>query len=132
MDFVQFYPKALWATPGTPLHFLVPFRSWYLASFEDPFFSANYHAPWFEASVWVELLVQFPTAVYLIYKLSSVKPSTGPVELAGLVYAIATSICSGSCLAEVLSMGPEVLSAEKRTSLIFGTYGPYCVIRKYL
>ncbi|KAI9152115.1 hypothetical protein HJFPF1_09339 [Paramyrothecium foliicola] len=128
LDFVQFYPKALWATPGAPLHFLVPFRSWYVAFSEDPFFAAEHHAPWFEASVYVELLIQFPCAAYLIYNLASGKPSSGVTELAGLVYAVATSVCSGMCLSEVWSMGPEVVSAEKRTSLLFGTYGPYCVI----
>jgi hypothetical protein len=130
LEFVQFYPRALWANPGSPLHFLVSFRTWYVAFSEDPFFAAGNDAPWFHATVYVELLIQMPCALYVVSKLASGAPTTGATELASLVYGVATTICSTACLFEVAGMGPDVLSAEKRTSLLLGTYGPYCVIRE--
>lgn len=130
LDFVEFYPRALYASPSAPLHFLLPFRSFYVASTGDPFYAAAEHAPWFAAFLYVELLAQFPLALYLVARLASRQRLAGPAELAGLAFACLTSMGSAACCAELYSMGPETLADEFRARILYGTYLPYAVVRE--
>lgn len=79
----------------------------------------------------IEIFVQFPLAIYIVRNLAAKKPSSGPVELAGLVYGCLTAMSSVACIAELLEMGPELVSEEHKRNLVWGTYFPYALIRKF-
>ncbi|KPM46012.1 hypothetical protein AK830_g440 [Neonectria ditissima] len=128
LDFVPFYPKSLYAAPSAPLHFLVSVRSIYLATSGDPFFAAAGHAPWFQAFLYVEALAQFPLAAYLVSRLASRKPTSGPAELAALAFGCLTAMGSVACCAELWAMGPDVVKDEHKAKLFYGTYLPFVVI----
>lgn len=133
LDLVAFYPKALWQPAGAPLHFLVGVRANYLAYSGDPFFStssAAHSAPWFQAFLYVEGLVQFPLAAVLVSKLASTRRIDGVAELAGLAFGCLTFMGSVACCYELLHMGPGEVAPQKKASLLYGTYLPFVVIRK--
>ncbi|KAH0491820.1 hypothetical protein TgHK011_003228 [Trichoderma gracile] len=134
LDLVSFYPKSLYAHPSSPLHFLLTLRKFYVSSTGDPFFfaqdsSSSYtHQPWFEIFLAIEGLVQLPLAAYLVSQLASRKPTSGPAELAGLAFGCVTFMGAAACCAELWHMGEEVVSAEKKGALLYGTYLPFAVI----
>lgn len=130
LDLVAFYPKSLWEAPSAPLHFLVALRQTYVASSGDPFFAQESHDPWFQIFLYIEGLVQFPLAAYLVYQLASTKPTAGPTELAGLAFGCVTAMGAAACCAEVWHMGPDVLSEKHKPSLLYGTYLPFSIVRK--
>lgn len=79
----------------------------------------------------IEIFVQFPLAIYIVRNLAAKKPSSGPVELAGLAYGCLTAMSSVACVAELLEMGPELVSEDHKRNLVWGTYFPYALIRKF-
>lgn len=131
LDLRHFYPESLWRDPSSPLHFLVTIRQKHVASSGDPFFASEHHAPWFEGFIWIELLVQFPLSVYLVYKLASGKPTTPATELAGLAFGCVTCMGSVACCFELAAMGPTLVDPAKKPTLLYGTYLPFALIRKY-
>ncbi|KAF4345014.1 hypothetical protein FBEOM_1094 [Fusarium beomiforme] len=128
LEFADFYPDFIYSAPSAPLHFLVGVKETYNYYSGDPFFAGKFHGAWFRSFVYVEIFVQFPLAIYLARNLASKKPSSGPVELAGLVYGCLAATSSIPCVAELLEMGPELVSADKKPNLIWGTYFPYALI----
>ncbi|KAL7948595.1 transmembrane protein 6/97 [Trichoderma barbatum] len=128
LDLVAFYPKALYQSPSSPLHFLLSLRSWYVSSSGDPFFAQDSHQPWFEIFLYIEGLVQLPLAAYLVSQLASSKATSGPAELAGLAFGSVTFMGSAACCFELLHMGDDMVSADKKASLLYGTYLPFVVI----
>lgn len=135
LDLVSFYPKALYAHPSSPLHFLLTLRNFYVSSTGDPFFAQDSpHQPWFDIFLCIEALVQLPLAAYLVSQLasSSNKPTSGPAELAGLAFGCVTFMGAAACCAELWHMGEDVVSADKKGPLLYGTYLPFAVIRKFL
>ncbi|KEY66310.1 hypothetical protein S7711_02772 [Stachybotrys chartarum IBT 7711] len=128
LDLVAFYPKSLWEAPSAPLHFLVALRQTYVASSGDPFFAQESHDPWFQIFLYIEGLVQFPLAAYLVYQLASTKPTAGPTELAGLAFGCVTAMGAAACCTEVWHMGPDVLSEKHKPSLLYGTYLPFSIV----
>ena len=131
MDLVSFYPAFLWQEPTAPLHFLITLRKTYISSTGDPFFS-NQQQPWFAAFLWIELLLQFPLAAFLVFKLARSSALDGSGELAGLAFGCLTFMGSAACCAELWYMGSDVVSAEKWGSLFYGTYLPFVIIRKFV
>ena len=130
LDLVPFYPKALWHNASAPLHGLISLRSWWAATSGDPYFAQLTHEPWFEVFLYVEGLVQLPLTAYLVWKLASLKPTTGPTELAGLAYGCVTAMGALACCFDIWHMGPDRLAEKHRTQLFWGTYLPFFVIRK--
>ncbi|OAQ87410.1 NADH:flavin oxidoreductase/NADH oxidase [Purpureocillium lilacinum] len=134
LDLVAFYPKFLYARSSAPLHFLIAIRRLYIRNTGDPFFSvtptAAPHSPWLQAFLWVELFVQFPLAVYLVWRLSSSRwrRTSVFVELAALVFSCLTFMGSVACCAELWSMSFIKLSAKKKSSLFWFTYLPFAII----
>ncbi|KAI6767388.1 hypothetical protein HG530_005397 [Fusarium avenaceum] len=129
LDFTEFYPTSLYASPKAPLHFLTIIRNTYLSLSGDPFYGEKFHGEWLHSLYYVELFVQFPFGAYVAWKLASKKPSSGATELAGLVFACLTAMGSVACVAELQSMGPELVSVEQKRNLAWGTYFPYALIR---
>lgn len=81
--------------------------------------------------MYIEALAQFPLAVYLVSQLaSSAGRTTGRTELAGLVFACLTAMGSVTCCYHLVQLGPEVVSEEKKTMLLYGEYLPFAIIRK--
>ncbi|KAK5991333.1 hypothetical protein PT974_09614 [Cladobotryum mycophilum] len=126
-------PKIPLANPQLPLHFLISLRKAYVSFSGDPFFAHdNTHAPFLQIFLYIEGLVQLPLAAYLVYQLASRKPTTGPTELAGLAFGCVTGMGSAACFYELLHMGPELVSEDKKASLVYGTYLPFLVIPSLL
>ncbi|OAA38846.1 hypothetical protein NOR_06499 [Metarhizium rileyi] len=128
VDLVPFYPNSLWQPPSSPLHSLVAFREWWTVQSGDPYFASYTHEPWFDAFLYVELLVQLPLTVYLACKLGSLKPTSGATELAALVYACVTSMGASTCCYDIWHMGVDKVSAENKSQLFWGTYLPFAAI----
>ncbi|RFU77348.1 hypothetical protein TARUN_4900 [Trichoderma arundinaceum] len=128
LDLVAFYPKSLYQAPSSPLHFLLSLRAFYVSSTGDPFFAHQSHQPWFEVFLYIEGLVQLPLAAYLVSQLASKKASSGPTELAGLAFGSVTFMGSAACCFELWHMGEDMVSAEKKGALLYGTYLPFAVI----
>ncbi|UKZ82575.1 hypothetical protein TrVFT333_010367 [Trichoderma virens FT-333] len=101
IDLVAFYPKELYQPPLPPPLPRLPPRLG---------------------------LVQFPLAAYLVYQLASTKATSGPAELAGLAFGSVTFMGSAACCFELLHMGDDMVSADKKGSLLYGTYLPFAVI----
>ncbi|ODA81124.1 hypothetical protein RJ55_04087 [Drechmeria coniospora] len=132
LDLVAFYPASLYATPSSPLHFLLSLRSVYVSASGDPYFAPSptaTHEPWFEMFLYVEGLVQLPLAAYMLWQLSSKTGTSGPAELAGLVFGCLTAMGAATCCFDLSQMGPERVGAGQKMVLIYGTYLPFAVIR---
>lgn len=74
--------------------------------------------------------MQLPLAAFLVLRLSSTKPSTGPAEIAALAFGCLTAMGSLACCFELDAMGPDVLEEDLKANLLYGTYGPFLVIRE--
>lgn len=130
LDFVAFYPSGLWRAPGSPLHFLVWVRQTYVAASADPYARDPTAFPWFEAMTYVELLSEFPLAVYLAYKLALRKPTDGPTELAALVFASLTAMTSGVVCFDLFHLSHDLVTPAQKNQLLWSAFGPYTVIRE--
>ncbi|KFG78191.1 hypothetical protein MANI_014153 [Metarhizium anisopliae] len=128
LDLVPFYPKFLWQSPSSLPHPLVSLRKWWTIQSGDPYFASCTHEPWFEAFLYVELLVQLPLTAYLAYKLGSMKPTSGATELAALAYACVTFMGATACAYDIWHMGADKVSVEHKPRLFWGTYLPFAII----
>ncbi|KAG4287383.1 hypothetical protein FPRO06_05035 [Fusarium proliferatum] len=127
IDFVPFYPQSLLQLRGSPFHFLVPFRQWYITAFSDPYYGIDNPGHFFEFLVYVELVVQLPLAIYLTRALLSKQGMSGSAELAGVVYGAVVSLCTAVVCNDMWYLGPDVITREAKQTLL-GTYLPYAVI----
>ncbi|KAH7258413.1 hypothetical protein FSOLCH5_007371 [Fusarium solani] len=128
LDFTPLYPDSLYGNPSAPFHFLTIIRDTYLTVSGDPFFGDKFVGDWFHGFLWLELLVQCPLAIYIVFQLSSKSPSSGPAELAGLAFGCLTGMGTVACVSELIPMGPELVSEEHKTNLLYGTYLPFLII----
>lgn len=127
---MPFYPKSLCQPTGSPLHFLVTYRNWYIRTMSDPYYHHNTAGHFFDFLVWVELLVQFPLALYLTRALLAKERLTGAGELAGNVYGITTGLCTAVVCHDMWYLGPEIITVEAKQVLLFAAYLPYAVLRE--
>lgn len=101
----------------------------------DPFFAHPQHEPWFQAMLYIEAAAQLPLAAFLVSRLwsargaSSSTRSSGALELAAVAFGSLTGMGSLTCAYHLQQLGPEVVSAQQKTSLLYGTYMPFAVIR---
>lgn len=75
--------------------------------------------------------MQLPLAAYLVSQLASKRATSGPAELAGLAFGSVTFMGAAACCFELLHMGDDMVSQDKKASLLYGTYLPFAVIRKF-
>ncbi|KAG6007328.1 hypothetical protein E4U21_006139 [Claviceps maximensis] len=129
LDIVPLLPKALCQPPSSPLHGLLSLRTWWATYSGDPYFASLTPEAWFHGFLYVEAFVQLPLMVYLVARLSA-KTTSGPTEMAGLVYGCITFMGSLACCFDIWHMGPERVGAEHWGKLFWGTYLPFCVIRE--
>ncbi|KAL5623654.1 hypothetical protein FOBRF1_002904 [Fusarium oxysporum] len=128
VDFVPFYPQSLCQPRGSPFHFLVAYRQWYITTMSDPYYDLDIPGHFFEFLVYVELVVQFPLALYLTHALLSKQRISGSGELAAVVYGAVTGLCTAIVCNDMWHLGPEVITHEAKQTLLFGAYLPYAVI----
>ena len=144
MDLVPLYPKALYQSPSSPLHFLLDLRALYTSLSHDPFCppissspstssSHGGHEPWFQSFVYLEAAVQFPLALYLVSTLASSSSSASNAkavrtELAALVFGSVTGTTSVACVYHLWSLAEDVLDAGSKAMLVYGEYLPFAVI----
>ncbi|KAM5367875.1 hypothetical protein ACJZ2D_009786 [Fusarium nematophilum] len=98
----------------------------------DPYYHDLAPGHFFEFLVWVELLVQFPLALYLTRALFTGKSLSGAGELAGNVYGLVTGLCTALVCHDMWHLGVEVISPQAKQSLLFGAYLPYAVIPLFM
>ncbi|KAF5007887.1 hypothetical protein FDECE_5802 [Fusarium decemcellulare] len=128
VDFVPFYPESLCQPSGSPLHFLVAYRQWYITTMADPYYNLDAPGHFFDFLVYVELIVQFPLALYLTRALLSKQRLSGAGELAAIVYGIVTGLCTAIVCNDMWHLGPDVISHRSKQTLLFGAYLPYAII----
>ncbi|KAJ3550206.1 hypothetical protein NM208_g108 [Fusarium decemcellulare] len=124
VDFVSFYPESLCQPSGSPLHFLVAYRQWYITTMADPYYNLDAPGHFFDFLVYVELIVQFPLALYLTRALLLKQQLSGAGELAAIVYGIVTGLCTAIVCNDMWHLGPDVISHESKQTLLFGAYLP--------
>lgn len=131
LDLVAFYPPSLYQPPSSPLHFLLTLRRAYVSYTADPFFAPSTpQPPWLRVFLALEGLVQLPLIIYLVRHLSRPRPTSGPVELAGLVLGCVNFMGAAACCSELWCMGEDLVTAEKKAQLLYGTYLPFAIVRK--
>ncbi|KAF5608144.1 hypothetical protein FPANT_594 [Fusarium pseudoanthophilum] len=127
IDAVPFYPQSLLQPRGSPFHFILAFRRWYITTFSDPYYDVDIPGHFFEFLVYVEVVVQFPLAIYLTRALLSEQRMSGSAELAGVVYGAVTALCTAVACNDMWYLGPEVITRDAKQTLL-GLYLPYAVI----
>ncbi|KAF4970225.1 hypothetical protein FSARC_2690 [Fusarium sarcochroum] len=132
VDFVPFYPQSLCQPSGSPFHFLVAYRQWYITTMSDPYYNLDTPGHFFEFLVYVELIVQFPLALYLTRGLLSKERLSGAGELATVVYGVVTGLCTAIVCNDMWHLGPEVITDEAKQMLLYGAYLPYAVIPVFM
>ena len=129
VDLVVFYPEWFYVPPNAPFHFLFQIRDWYKATYNDPFFS--HPPPWFEFFGLVEALGLFPFAVWSLWRFSKMdRGTTGPQELATLIFAFWYAMTTATCINDLFYWDPAIYSWDHKKSFIFEIYGPWLVWRE--
>jgi hypothetical protein len=128
MDFLPLYPAFLWKDPSAPLHFIYTFNRFIVELSGDPFARSPSSYPWFEAMTLIELVSQFPLAVYLIYKMLQKRPIDAPAEVAGLAFGCLNFMGSTITTFELWHMLPATFAPGQQNKLIYTEFGPYAVI----
>lgn len=129
VDFVPIYPQFLHQLPGSPMSYVVAYREWYIKTMADPYYTMDTPGHFFEFFVYIELLIQFPLALCLLYWLSTRSQLHGAGELGAVLYAMTTGLCTATVCNDMLYLGPEVISPEAKRTL-FAAYIPYAIIRE--
>ncbi|KAF6827568.1 hypothetical protein CPLU01_09037 [Colletotrichum plurivorum] len=130
VDLVPFYPPSLYATPSSPLHFLQQLRNFYIATYNDPFFTASHDAlpSWFKLFTYIEMGYQLPMAAWMIYRFSRRAGTTPGFELAVLVFCVECALTTLTCICDVFHWDPAVYSQAQKNVFVFNLYGPWVVI----
>lgn len=80
----------------------------------------------------MEAAVQFPLAVYLVYKLATARKGTdGATELAGLAFGCLVGMSSTTCCYHLWQLGEDMVDPQQKVTLFYGTYLPFAIIRKF-
>ncbi|KAM0563075.1 hypothetical protein ACHAPJ_001921 [Fusarium lateritium] len=98
----------------------------------DPYYNLDTPGHFFEFLVYVELIVQFPLALYLTRALLSSQRLSGAGELGTVVYGTVTGLCTAIVCNDMWHLGPEVITHEAKQTLLFGAYLPYAVIPVFM
>lgn len=96
----------------------------------DPYYHPDTPGTFFDFLVYVELIVQFPLALYLTRVLFAGNPLSGAGELAANVYGIVTGLCTAIVCNDMWHLGPDIISPQAKQTLLFAAYLPYAVLRK--
>ena len=94
---------------------------------EDPYYPSPV-GHFFTFSVYVELLLQFPLAAYLVYSLATSKPLNGPGELAGTMYGAVVGLFTLLVCYDTWHM--PGLDEARRSTLFWQVYLPFGVVGK--
>lgn len=131
VDFVPFYPQSWCEAPGSPLRFVTLYRQWYISTMSDPYYNIDVPGHFFDFLVYIELVLQFPSALFIVWSLFSRRSLSGAGELAVVIYGTATGICTAIVCHDMWHLGPEVIEPAAKQTLLYAAYMPYAVIRKY-
>ncbi|KAJ4266114.1 hypothetical protein NW762_004092 [Fusarium torreyae] len=132
VDFVPFYPQSFCQPSGSPFHFLVAYREWYITTMSDPYYNLDTPGHFFDFLVYVELIVRFPLALHLTRALLYKQRLSGAGELGTVVYGAVTGLCTAIVCNDMWHLGPEVITREAKQILLFGAYLPYAVIPVFM
>ncbi|KAH7171253.1 hypothetical protein EDB81DRAFT_851885 [Dactylonectria macrodidyma] len=94
----------------------------------DPYYRHDTPGHFFDFLVWVELLVQFPMALYLARALFGKQQLNSAGGLTANVYGIVTGLCTAVVCHDMWYLGPEIISHQAKQTLLFGAYLPYAVL----
>ena len=98
----------------------------------DPYYNIDIPGHFFDFMVYIELTVQFPLALYIVWSLFSRRYLSGEGEIAMVIYGTTTGICTAIVCNDMWHLGPEVITPAAKQMLLYAAYMPYAVIRKYV
>ncbi|KAJ4158463.1 uncharacterized protein LMH87_008987 [Akanthomyces muscarius] len=127
VDFVPFYPASLVEPPSSPFRLLVAYRNWYIRTMSDPYYGMDAPGHFFDFLVYIELVVQFPLALYMISGGLWETTLSGTVELAGALYGIVTGLCTALVCHDMWHLGPDTIDASAKQTLLYGAYLPFAI-----
>ncbi|KLU91059.1 hypothetical protein MAPG_09582 [Magnaporthiopsis poae ATCC 64411] len=133
VDALQFYPKSLYATEGSPLHALKRLHDYYVATYNDPIVQWELPGrPWTRLFGLIEVGFQLPTAAYGVYLLSSSSSSRRSVgyadEMLFFLYALETAFTTLVCVHDVAYWDDAVYSPQQKRVFWLQLYGPWLLI----
>lgn len=132
VDLVAFYPTWIYEPSSSPLHFLADIRTWYKATYNDPFFVNHPPPSWFQLFCYFELVFQLPFSLWSVYKFSNLKKgTTAGQELITMLYALECALTTLTCIHDVLYWDPAVYSWDQKKEFMFSLYGPWFVLRMW-
>lgn len=128
VDFVPFYPAALTQPSFSPFRIFLAYRSWYIRTMSDPYYDISTPGHFFDFLVYVELLVQFPLALYIVGQLYHATLSSS-AELAGAMYGVVTGLCTALVCNDLWHLGPDAITPDAKQTLLYSAYLPYAIFR---
>ena len=131
VDFVPFYPRSWCEALGSPLRFIILYRQWYITIMSDPYYNIEVTGHFFDFLVYIELVFQFPLALFIVWSLLSQRFLSGAGELAVVIYGTATGICTAIVCHDMWHLGPDIMEPAAKQTLLYTAYMPYAVIRKF-
>lgn len=96
----------------------------------DPYYEIAGPGHFFYFLLYVELVIQFPFAVYLLYSMASSKLSSGAAELAGVVYGSVVGLSTLLVCYDIWYLPEALLEVAKRDVLLWQVYLPFGVAGK--
>ncbi|KAK3938324.1 hypothetical protein QBC46DRAFT_355966 [Diplogelasinospora grovesii] len=134
VDATHFYPKWLYASPESPLHFMQLIKDNYISTYNDPIAqwtaeTATQHSSWIPLFLSIEMLFSAPIVLYAVYRLGVKRAgTTGANELLFLVYAFETAFTTLVCIHDVLYWDDAVYNIDLKRTFVFNLFGPWFVI----
>lgn len=98
----------------------------------DPYYNITTPGHFFDFLVYIELIVQFPLALYLGWNSLTRRPRSGTEELAAAMYGATTGLCTAVVCHDMWHLGPEIIEPQAKRILLYLAYMPYAVIREYM
>ncbi len=95
----------------------------------DPYYDMDAPGHFFDFLVYIELVVQFPLALYMISGGLWETTLSGTVELAGALYGIVTGLCTALVCHDMWHLGPDTIDASAKQTLLYGAYLPFAIFR---
>lgn len=107
------------------MSFLAAYRRWYITTMSDPYYDYAQPGHFFYFLIYVELAIQFPFAIYLVYRMAYSQRSSRAVELAGVVYGSITGLSTLLVCYDMWYMPDTILEEAKRKILFWQVYLPF-------
>lgn len=137
IDGLDFLPKSLWESAGSPLHLFHGLKQDYIAELNDPIVqwtpeTASGHDSWMGLFVYFELALALPVMLFTVYRLGIKRQGTsGAHELALMVYGFEAAFTTAIAMHDVFYWDNTVYTAAQKNKLLSQMYLPWLIVRKF-